>query len=239
MRGCLFIIVLAGVALALIVVVGLPAAAASVLTAGATAAGLDADDTTVTVSSDPPTDLVALHADRVRVRATDATFRGLEIGSLDVTLLDVGIVDRTARGVDGRLDDVTVPDVGGRDLRLASIRLQGTGDNVRATTTIPGTDARALIEQAVETELGAAPSSVTLGAPDRVVARIAGLDVEGRLAVSGAGDLVVRVASGPSEGEVVTLLRSGDDLPIRLTDVTVTGAGALRLEGELSLGLLG
>ena len=67
----------AAVAIAVVVTVGLPAVAAGVLTAGVTAAGLQADDTTVTVESDPPTDLLGLHADRVRVRATDATFRGL------------------------------------------------------------------------------------------------------------------------------------------------------------------
>ena len=56
------------------------------VTAAVTAAGLQADDTTVTVSSDPPTDLIGLHADRVRVRATDATFRDLAIGELDLVL---------------------------------------------------------------------------------------------------------------------------------------------------------
>ena len=63
-----------------VVVVGLPVVAAGLVTAGLSAAGLVADDTTVTVSSDPPTDLLGLRADTVRVTATDATFRGLEIG---------------------------------------------------------------------------------------------------------------------------------------------------------------
>ena len=96
MRGCLFTLAFGAVVIALIVVVGLPQVAAGMVTTAVTAAGLQADDTTVTVSSDPPTDLVGLHADRVRVRATDATFRDLAIGRLDLVLRDVSILDRSA-----------------------------------------------------------------------------------------------------------------------------------------------
>ena len=74
------------------------------VTTAVTAAGLQADDTTVTVSSDPPTDLIGLHADRVRVRATDATFRDLAIGELDLVLRDVSILDRIGRRRRGRPD---------------------------------------------------------------------------------------------------------------------------------------
>ena len=81
MRGCLFTLLLGAIVIGLFVVVVLPAIAAGALTAGVEAAGLQSDDTIVTVSSDPPTDLLGLHADQVRIRATDATFRGLEIGS--------------------------------------------------------------------------------------------------------------------------------------------------------------
>jgi hypothetical protein len=53
------------------------------------------------------------------------------------------------------------------------------------------------------------------------------------------GDLVVRVSDGPAKGQAVALLQGGEDLPIRLTSVTVTEAGDLRLSGELAVGLLG
>lgn len=236
MRGCLFTLVLGVVVLALIVVFGLPIAAASVLTAGVTANGLQADDTRVTVTSDPPTDLLFLHADEVRIRATDATFRDLRIGTLDVTLRDVAIVDRTAAGVDGRLDAVVVPDVGGREVRLTSIVLEG-GRPASATTTLAAADAEALIERAIAGELGARPSRVSLAAPD-VLTVVVGVQLDGRLAVSGAGDLVVRMASGPLAGRPLTVVQA-DDFPIRLTSVTVTGRGELRLVGELTVGLLG
>lgn len=238
MRGCLFVVLLGAVVVALVLLVGLPAFAAGILTAGVSAAGLQADDTTVTVTSDPPTDLVGLHADRVRIRATDATFRGLEIGALDITLTDVAIADRTAGEVDGRMEDVVVPNVGAGALVLDSIALSGGGDAVTTTTTIPAADAETLIADAVESQLGARPSSVALTAPDRLSVQL-GIAAEGRLGVTPQGDLVVRVLDGPVAGEEIVLLRGGEDLPIRLTSVTVTAGGALRLVGELSIGILG
>jgi hypothetical protein len=237
-RGCLFVILLGAVVVALVVVLGLPAFAAGILTAGVTAAGLQADDTTVTVTSDPPTDLVGLHADRVRVRATDATFRGLRIGALDVTLEDVGIVDRTVGAVDGRLTDVVVPNVGAREVDLGAITLSGGGEAVTATAVVASNQAERLVADALETELGGRPSSVTLEAPDRITVDV-GVPVRGRLLVTPEGDLVVRVSDGPAEGREVVLVRGGEDLPIRLTSVTVTGDGDLRLAGELEIGLLG
>jgi hypothetical protein len=238
MRGCLFVLVMAAAVAALVVVVGLPALAAGALTAGAGAAGLSAADTTITVTADPPTDLVGLHADRVRVRATNATFRGLEIGALDVTLTDVALVDRTAGAVSGRLEDVTVSNIGGHPLRLGSIALSGGGTAVIATTTIPGDGVQALIADAVESGLGSRPTRISLAAPDRLTVQV-GVPVEGRLAATAAGDLVLTVLDGPAAGRDVVLLRGGEDLPIRITSVTVIGDGSLRLVGELVAGLLG
>ena len=238
MRGCLFTLLLGAVALALLVVVGLPAVAAGILTSGLAAAGLQADDTTVTVSSDPPTDLIGLRADRVRVRATDARFRELRIGALDVVLRDVAILDRTARGIDGELSDVTLTEVGDGSVTLDSITLGGAGDRITASTVVDGSEAETLIARAVEARVGVAPESVRLSAPDRL--RVdAGVLVEGRLSVSAGGDLVVRLADDPLGIGDIVLLRGGEDLPIRLTDVRVTRAGDLRLDGDLSIAILG
>ncbi len=238
MRGCLFTLVLGAIVAALFVLFALPALAAGALTGAVTAAGLQSDDTVVTVSSDPPTDLVGLHADRVRVRATDATFRGLQIDRLDVTLRDVQFVDRTASAIEGRMDGVVVPDVGGRALSLASIGLAGTGETVVATTTIPAADVEALIADGVEDALGSRPTSVALAPPDRLTVQLL-VAVRGRFVVSESGDLLVRVTNGPAEGQTITLLRAGVDIPLRLTDAVVTEAGDLELTGELTVSLLG
>jgi hypothetical protein len=239
MRGCLFTLLLGIVALALLVTLGLPPIAAGVLTGAVTAAGLQADDTTVTVSSDPPTELLTLHADVVRVTASDATFRGVRIGSLDVTLHGVSLPARTADEVDGQLTDVSLDNGGEPAIGLSSVRLSGGGDAVRASSTIAAADARSLVADAVESATGARPSSVALAAPDRVQVKLSGLTVHGRLAVTKAGDLVADILDGPSAGDRLTVISAGSQQLIRLTGVTVTGSGGLRLTGRLSVGLLG
>ena len=237
MRGCLFTLLIGAVAIAVFVVVGLPAIAAGAITAGVTAAGLQSDDTVVTVSSDP-TDLLGLHADRVRVRATDATFRGLEIASLDLTLHDLHLVDRTARSIDGHMDGVVVPDVGGRALALGTIGIEGSGETVTATATIPGAEVEAMIADRIEDALGARPTDVRLAAPDRLTVQLV-IAVKGRFVVSDTGDLLVRITNGPAEGQTITVLQSGVDIPLRLTKAIVTANGDLELTGDLAVSLLG
>ncbi len=238
MRGCLFTLLLGAAAIAAFVLIGLPAIAAGALTAGVQAAGLQSDDTVVTVTSDPPTDLLGLHADRVRIRATDATFRGLAIGSLDLTLHDLHFVDRTAASVDGTLDDVTATGVGGHDLTLQTITVSGGGDTITATTTIPAADVEGLIADTIEQQLGARPTDVRLAAPDRLTVELV-VAVKGRFMVSDAGDLQVKITNGPVAGQVVTLLDASSGLPMHLTAAKVTPQGDLQLTGDLTVSLLG
>ncbi len=136
------------------------------------------------------------------------------------------------------LDGVVVPDVGGRDLGLDSIRLAGGGETTIASTTIKGSDVEAMIADEIERKLGARPTSVALAAPDRLTVQM-GITAKGRFVVSSNGDLLVRISNGPAEGQLVPLLRGGVDIPLRLTDATVTPSGDLELTGELAVGLLG
>ena len=46
-------------------------------------------------------------------------------------------------------------------------------------------------------------------------------------------------SNGPAEGQEITLLRAGVDIPLRLTDAVVNEAGDLELSGELTVSLLG
>ena len=154
MRGCLFTLMLGAIVVAFIVVVGLPALAGAVLTAGVSAAGLVADDTAVTVSSSPPTDLLGLHADTVLLTATDATFRGMRIGSLDLALGDVRILDRRMAVVDGELREVTIRTRDGRDLAVERMALLGSGDDITTTTLILNQEAENAVSAAIEADLG-------------------------------------------------------------------------------------
>lgn len=239
MRGCLYTLVLALVALALLVGVALPAVAAGMLTGAVTAVGLQSADTTVTVGSDPPTDLLLLRADRVHITATNATFHGLEIRSLDVTLTGVSLLGRSAEGVDGRLDGVVATGLGVAQVDLGTIRLSGGGDTVTVATAVSAAEARILISDAVRSSLGVLPSSLSLTSPDGVQAVVAGVTVHARLSATSTGDLIATVLDGPSAGQVVTVLASGPDFPIRVTSATVTGADGVRLRGVLTFGLLG
>jgi hypothetical protein len=238
MRGCLFTLLLGAIVIGFVIVVGLPAAAAGILTAGLSTAGLVAADTTVTVTSDPPTDFLGLRADSVRVSATDATFRGMEIGALDLALGDVRILERTAGSVDGQLSDVTLRGAGGERVTVERITLLGGPDGITTTTVIPNGQAEALIADAIEAQAGTRPTSVSLREPDRISSVIGGTKVAGRFAVTAAGDLVVRGDDGLTQGRELVLLRGGDDLPIELTSVKVTASGAVRLTGDLAIGLL-
>jgi hypothetical protein len=238
-RGCLFTLLLGAIVGGFVIVVGLPAAAAGILTAGLSTAGLVADDTTVTVASDPPTDLLGLRADTVRVTATKATFRGMEIGALDLALGDVQVLERKAGSVDGELTNVTVTAAGGQRVTLEQITLLGGLDGITTTTVIPNGQAEHLIAAAVEAQTGRRPTSVTLRAPDRVSFTLGGTKVAGRFAVTPDGDLVVRGDPGLTQGREIVLVRGGDDLPIELTSVKVTASGSLRLTGDLSIGILG
>jgi len=239
-RGCLFTLILAIGVIAVLVVVGLPAVYAGVLTAGVGAAGLQADDTTVKVSSNPPTDLLGLRADTVHLTATDATFRGMAIGELDLTLGDVAILDRTAGSIDGELRDVTIEGIGGEPLELGRITVVGGGDQITATTVIPNAQVKALVSDAVEDRTGIRPLDVRLARPDELVIEAApGLEVRGRLEVVPGGNLVMEVDDGPLAGTPVVLLEGGNGLPIELTSVRVTDGGDLRLSGELAISLLG
>jgi hypothetical protein len=238
-RGCLFTLLLGTIVIGFVIVAGVPAASAGILTAGLSTAGLVAADTTVTVTSDPPTDFLGLRADSVRVTATDATFRGMEIGALDLALGNVQVLERTAGSVDGELTDVTVTGAGGQRITLERITLLGGPDGITTTTVISNGQAERLIADAIASQSGTRPTEVSLRAPDRVSAVIGGTKVAGRLAVTGDGDLVVRGDGGLPHGREVVLVRGGNDLPIELTAVTVTGSGGLRLTGDLAIGILG
>jgi hypothetical protein len=239
MRGCLFTLLLAAIVIVLVVVVGLPAVAEGVLTAGIRAAGLQADDTTVTVRSDPPTDLIGMRADHVRVLATNATYHGMDIDRLDLALEDVSVLGRTVGGVDGTLTGVTVRLADGTDVRLDTITIAGEGGDLDATTTIARRQVQSMLSDAIEQQAGIRPTDVVLTAPDRLLVRTGlGVDVEGRFVVTPGGDLVVR-GEGPLAGRDVVLIQGGQDLPLTLTGARVTADGGLRLTGRLALSLLG
>src|SRR4029077_16297804 len=98
-RGCLtsFFVLVA------VVLVGasllLPAAASALVTGAVGLAGFNGSNEQVTVTTNSPLELIGLHADRIRLRATKASFHEVRMASVDVTLDDGAFVDRTAGAV--------------------------------------------------------------------------------------------------------------------------------------------
>lgn len=235
MRGCLVTIAL------LILVLGaaawflLPPLAGAVAEGALVAAGFDADTSTVTVEADPPLRLLTLKADAVRIRATNVVFRGVEAASADITLGDVAVIDRSFKTLNGTLKGVRFQPSHGAELGVPLVRVSGTPDRVRATLDLSAADAEALAAAAVQDAVGIAPSQIALAAPDRVALTVGGLTVNGRLAVSADGKLMLIATSGSGVGSVA-LVSPGTELPVRVESFRIVDGG-LTLVASLDPGL--
>jgi hypothetical protein len=239
MRGCFMSIFLVP---ALLLIAGwflLPSLASGVVTAGLGFVGFAGSDEEVTVSADPPVELLGLHADRIRIRATNASFHELRFDSLDVTLGDVGLLDRTAGSVKGTFTGVRFTPVSGPTVAITSVAVTGSGTNMRATLTISTADLRALAVAAVKENAGAAPSKVTFAAPDRATIVVGGQTVAGRLVVDAGGGLVFRPTTTPAGFDgPIDLIRPGPGVPFRLRSIALTSAGAT-IAGTLDPSIFG
>jgi hypothetical protein len=225
-RGCLtsfFVLIALGLVASWLF---LPPIAAGAIDQGLQLAGFHGDGRRVTVVASPPLELLALHADEVRVQASDVSYHGLQVGAVDVTLGDVGLFDRTVGTIDGTLTEVTFNGVDGLPVDVASIGISGTGGEVDATIVLSAADVRSLASTAVKAATGTAPTKVTLAAPNRVAVTSGKKTVGGTLDVDDAGGLVfVPSGSGSLPGSI-DLVRPGPDVPLRLESVTVGPAGA-------------
>lgn len=238
MKGCLFILLLAGALAVLVAVVGLPPVASGVVHGAVVAGGLSSDDLVVRVRADPPTDLIGLHADVVEVRATDATWGDTTIGRLEVTIRDVALATRESGSVEGTLEDVRLgganddPDTD-PPLPIDRIALGGGGERVTATATVDAEVMEAHIGERVADATGFEPEAVDLAEPDRLTVTLPAVRVEGTLAIDEEGSLVLRPA-GEVFGAIV--LVDAADAPLRFTAVRVRD-GSLVLDGVIEGGI--
>jgi len=231
MRGCLAVLAMGALVLLALIAFALPTVASAVIRQGIVAGGLSATDLSVDVVADPSVELLGLHADRIVVSATDATWQEADVGRLDLTLTDVDLGSRRAADVEGSLIDVRPPAASGGSSRLPIdvIALSGPSSAVEARISIASSAAETFVASRVQESAGIVPGSVRLSAPDRMAITVGPVTVEGRLAVGPDGSL--RLETGVSVLPSVTLIDAGS-LPIRLTGVSVTDR-ALLLTGVL------
>lgn len=172
-----------------------PPVAGGLVGMGLAAAGFEGSGTRVDVEANPPLRLLEGHADAVRIRSRDVTVGALAALTIDVTLLEVGLLDRSAEAVDGRLDDVRVAAPDGDPVTLSSVEFDGPVAAASARVTVPAAVVEALAARMLERELGSVPGRIALASPDVISFSVAGIRAEARLAVGAFGDLVLAPAS--------------------------------------------
>ncbi|HTC86247.1 MAG TPA: hypothetical protein VK656_06060, partial [Candidatus Acidoferrum sp.] len=201
----------------------LPVVAGPIVVGALGLAGFSASDEHVTVTAAPPIELAALHADRIHLTANKATFQGVTMSSIDLTLDDVALLDRTAGAVSGTLTGVRMAPQNGPVVTIASVSLSGTGTDIEAILALSPADVNAVASGAIRAALGGTPSKVTLAAPDKATVVVNGVTVSGRLVVDAAGTLAFRPSKivGGFQGQV-ELMAPGPAVPFHISTVTVT-----------------
>lgn len=195
MRGVASVLVLAAV----IVVGGVwvlgPALAGALVVGGLSAAGFSATTRSVTVTADPPLELLLGRADAVAIVATGAGLGDVRAERLDLTLRDVRLLDRTYATVAGSMRSVVVASAG-NDLLLTSVSFSGPAGAAATEIHLPATQVAAVIRTELRDALPIAPSTVELVEPSLVRIGLAGQTLDGRLGVDGEGRVILEPTGG-------------------------------------------
>jgi hypothetical protein len=228
MRGCLTFLLLVVVTILVASWLFLPAVAGGAVVAALGAGGFMGSPASATVSSDPPIELLGGHADRIVIQARDATFHELSAATVDLTLTDVSLFDRTAGTVSGTLTGIRMVPRSGHVLPVSSAKLSGSSSAIQARLSLSLADVSAIAASALTSAAGGTPSKVTLAAPDKVSIVLSGVTVSGRVAVDDQGGLVFRsTAATLAVAGPIDLIRPGPGLPIRIRTVALTASGAI------------
>ena len=231
MRGCLFIVLLAGTVLAAGAWFGSPLVASAVIEAALDGSGFRSADSTVRATSDPPPKLLLGRADRVEITASDVDFRTFHAARLDLVLPDGDVVARTAGGISGQIDGAELEATEGV-AAVADVAIEGSGRAAAATITVDRATVESVVRDAFERESGVAVTGVALVAPDVLRITAGTSTIEGRLEVDATGAIALRTLFGSS-----TILRFDPSFPITLDAVGVV-AGDLRIDATLDASAL-
>jgi len=225
-RGCLFVLVIGLAFLTAGAWFGAPLIASQLIAAGLQTGGLQAASSTVSVTSDPPLELLLGHADRVEVVATDVTVRTMHATGLDLVLTDVDLVHRTAAGISGRMSGVGVTTTDGQPAS-AEVDITGVPTAAAASIIVDAATIDRIVRSDFQKAFGVPVTTTALVAPDVLRISAIGASLDGRLTIdpSGALAIVTRFGFAP-------ILSLDPTLPIRLRSVRVD-AGRLVIEATL------
>jgi hypothetical protein len=230
-RGCLFVLVVAGAFLVGIVWFGGPPIAGAVIEANLAGSGFRADRLAVAVAADPPLTLAVGRADRVTIDADGVRWNGLVAGSMSLVLGGMDLIGRTAATVEGRFDDVDLGGVGGPPL-VAMIEIEGPASAAETTIRLAGTSVAAAAIAAFTSVLGVGPDSAELRPPNIIRLAAAGLTLDAELELSSDGAIVAVSSLG-----TVRVFQPDPAIPVRLTGLSVAD-GRLVLIGTLDVAAL-
>lgn len=230
MRSCLI------QALILIVVAfgllwfGLPIGASWLATNALNSSGFSGTGTKVDVSSNPPPVLLTGHADRVHISSTQASVGNLHAATVDFTLGDVSLLDRTVGTIDGSLTGVKVLAPDGKPVVVDTASVDGDATNAAATLQLAKSQVESLAAQQLKSQTGI-NATITLAEPNKVTVSVGGQSQPGTLVVmNGELDLIPDSPGLPR----AALLKSGDGNPFTLQTVTIVG-DVVTLKGVIDM----
>jgi hypothetical protein len=232
-RSCLSFVVFVALLLGVFAWVGLPALVGGGVQLALAASGFRGDDTTVDVRSDPPTNLLGGHADRLVIRSRDVRSGSLTAGSMDLTLDDVALLERQAAAVTGTLDDVAIADGSGEAFAVERVDIAGPSGAADATLRIAPDEVRHRAIAALGAG-GLVIDDVRLEAPNTLAVSALGRTVRGSLVVDPDGALALSL---PGVAQVA-LVAPPEDLPIRFRSVSIAPDGRLVIAANVDLRVL-
>lgn len=194
-------------------------------------AGLQAADMRVDVSADPPLRLIGLAADRVRVRATGVEIETLQAESVDLTLREVSLRDRTFETIEGRIEGASLTPTQGPTIRVSTVQVSGPPEAALMTMTLSEDDVAAIVRSTIARSLGLEATDVVLDSPDRLTFRMGGETIGGRLRIDETGGLVFTEDRGQI---TLDLFRSTPSDPAVLRSARVEG-NSLEVTGTLDV----
>jgi hypothetical protein len=230
MRSCLIQLLIAVAVVFALLWFGLPFGASWLATNALNTVGFTGTNTKVDISATLPPRILMGHADKIRLTSTQVSVGDLHAATIDVTMRDVELLNRTFGSVDGVMTGVRIPAPNGDAVSFDTVSVQGSSTAASATLTLSNSEA----ERVAEAQLKASTTldtKIKFSAPDKAVITFNGQSKTGHLIIRDGSMVLVPDGTGLP---TVTVLQAGNGNPFSLTSVNV-GATSMMLTGTIDL----